>query len=44
MQAALDAYGTCMVEVSCSDFDPDTYNPADTVCWREWEDILATDC
>lgn len=44
MQAALDAYAQCMIDVSCDTFDPDTYNPADTPCAHEWDIILATSC
>lgn len=44
MLDALDAYAVCMVDISCDDFDPDTYDPADTDCWREWDEILSIDC
>lgn len=44
MQAALDAFGDCMIDVSCDDYDPDSYNPASTDCAGEWSDINDADC
>ena len=36
----LDAFGTCMLEVSCDDWgNPDSYNPAGGPCAAEWAAI-----
>ncbi len=37
--AALDAFGACMSEVPCDEYDPDAYNPASTPCSEEWSDL-----
>jgi len=34
--ALLDAFSDCMMDVPCSSYDPDAYNPASTVCAAEW--------
>ena len=44
MQAALDAFGDCMIDIPCDDYDPDSYNPASTDCAAEWSDINDADC
>lgn len=36
---ALDAFGACMSEVACDDYNPDAYNPANTVCSELWSDV-----
>ncbi len=36
---ALDAFGACMSEIACDDYDPDAYNPANTVCSEQWGDV-----
>ena len=33
---ALDAFGACMAEMACEDYDPDAYNPANTPCNAQW--------
>ena len=40
----LDAFGDCMMGVSCKDFDPDAYNPANTVCSKQWSAVSAKQC
>ena len=39
---ALDAFGACMSEIECTDYDPDAYNPASTPCAQEWSDLQQT--
>lgn len=34
--AALDAFSECMEAVPCEDYDPDSYNPANTPCSELW--------
>ncbi len=34
--AALDAFSECMEAVPCEDYDPDSYNPANTPCSDLW--------
>lgn len=41
--AALDAFGACMAEIECSDWSPDSYNPASTPCAEEWQGVGASD-
>ena len=36
---ALDAFGACMSEIACDDYNPDAYNPASTVCSEQWSDV-----
>lgn len=36
---ALDGFGACMSEIACDDYNPDTYNPASTVCSEQWSDV-----
>lgn len=36
---ALDAFGACMSEIPCDDYNPDAYNPANTVCSEQWSDV-----
>lgn len=40
----LDAFGDCMMGVSCNDFSPDAYNPANTVCAKQWSAVGAKQC
>lgn len=41
----LDAFGACMLAVSCEDWgDPDLYNPADTPCAAAYRDIEEAPC
>ncbi len=44
MQAALDAFGDCMMAVPCEDYNPDSYNPANTECAEEWDGVYDADC
>ena len=44
MQAALDAFGDCMMTIDCDDYNPDTYNPANTDCAAEWQGVYDADC
>lgn len=37
--AALDTFGSCMAELSCDDWSPDTYDPNSTVCAQQWADL-----
>lgn len=39
---ALDAFGACMSEIECTDYDPDAYNPASTPCSEQWSDLQQT--
>jgi len=36
---ALDAFGACMADMACEDYNPDAYNPASTPCSEEWGDL-----
>lgn len=36
---ALDDFGACMSEIPCDDYNPDAYNPANTVCSEQWSDV-----
>lgn len=38
-RTALDAFGECMADVPCDSYNPDTYDPGNTDCAAEWEDI-----
>ncbi len=38
-QDTLDAFGDCMMTIECQDWNPDTYNPANTVCSEEWSHV-----
>jgi hypothetical protein len=40
----LDAFGDCMMKVSCDDFNPDAFNPNATPCASEWKAIGSKDC
>ena len=40
---ALDAFGDCMEHVPCEDYDPDSYDPATTVCADEWSALVESD-
>lgn len=42
-RAALDAFGACMSEIECTDWNPDAYNPGSTPCAQEWSDLGASD-
>ena len=44
MRTALDAFGDCMMDISCDDYNPDSYNPASTDCADEWSDVYDADC
>lgn len=37
--AALDDFGACMADIACEDYNPDAYNPANTVCSAQWNDV-----
>ncbi len=37
--AALDDFGACMSDIACEDYNPDAYNPANTVCAEQWGDV-----
>ena len=43
-QAALDTFGDCMMGIDCADWNPDTYNPANTECSEEWSGVQQTSC
>jgi len=36
---ALDAFGACMSEIACDEYNPDTYNPASTPCSEQWGEV-----
>jgi len=38
-RAALDAFGACMSELDCSEWNPDAYNPGSTPCAQQWSDL-----
>lgn len=40
----LDAFGDCMMNVECKDWNPDAYNPASTPCANEWKAVGAKQC
>ena len=42
--AALDAFGDCMITIPCDEYDPDAYNPANTICADEWSALGDTNC
>src|SRR5690606_9569898 len=42
-KAALDAFGACMSEIDCADWNPDAYNPGSTPCAAEWDEVGASD-
>ena len=41
-RAALDAFGACMSELACSEWNPDAYNPGSTPCAEQWADLNNT--
>ncbi|MFP4600566.1 MAG: hypothetical protein ACLFVJ_20090 [Persicimonas sp.] len=43
-RAELDAFGDCMMQVDCDDWNPDTYNPANTECSEEWSAVSEASC
>ena len=44
VRTALDAFGDCMMTLSCDDYNPDSYNPANTDCAEEWNDVRDSEC
>lgn len=40
----LDTFGDCMMNVDCDDWNPDTYNPANTDCSEEWSAVRQASC
>ena len=38
-QGTLDTFGDCMKTIDCADWNPDTYNPANTDCSEEWSHV-----
>lgn len=40
---ALDAFGACMSNLDCSEWNPDAYNPGSTPCAQEWSDLGASE-
>jgi len=42
-RAALDAFGECMSNLDCGEWNPDAYNPASTPCSQQWSDLGASD-
>jgi hypothetical protein len=42
-RAALDAFGACMSELDCSEWNPDAYNPGSTPCAQQWSDLNASE-
>jgi hypothetical protein len=40
----LDAFGTCMVGVSCASWNPSAYDPHDTPCGALWDEVAQTPC
>ena len=42
--AALDEFAACMLDVPCSDFDADTFDPAESSCSSVWEGVVAVAC
>lgn len=36
---ALDNFGGCMAELACDEYNPDTYNPANTPCSDSWSEV-----
>ena len=42
--AALDAFGDCMITVPCEDYNPDAYNPANTICSEQWSQVQQSSC
>jgi len=36
---AQDAFGACMADIACDDYQPDAYNPASTPCAEQWSDL-----
>ncbi len=43
-RAELDTFGDCMMQVDCDDWNPDTYNPANTECSEEWSAVRQASC
>lgn len=41
-RAALDAFGGCMSELDCSEWNPDAYNPGSTPCAEQWSDLQSS--
>ncbi len=42
-KAALDAFGACMSDLDCGEWSPDSYNPNDTPCANEWDEVGASE-
>lgn len=42
-KAALDAFGACMSELDCGEWNPDAYNPGSTPCAAEWDQVGASE-
>ena len=42
-RAALDAFGACMSELDCSEWNPDAYNPGSTPCAQQWSDLQSSE-
>lgn len=40
---ALDAFGECMSNLDCSEWNPDAYNPGSTPCSQQWSDLGASE-
>jgi|GEM_PF-1931325 len=40
---ALDAFNTCMLDVPCDDYNPDSYNPSSTPCADEYAALGSSD-
>lgn len=43
-QAELDAFGDCMIEMDCADWNPDAYNPGSTPCADLYGDLATSEC
>lgn len=42
-KAALDAFGACMSELDCGEWNPDAYNPNSTPCAAQWGDVQGSE-
>jgi hypothetical protein len=42
--SALDDFAECMVDVPCSAFDADTFDPAESPCAGLWPAVVASAC
>lgn len=41
----LDAFGDCMLNLTCEEWgDPDAYNPSNTPCAEEWNELEEASC